>query len=1762
MSVWNRLGQIAKDVGGAITAPAKFAWDVATAPWNDDEHFNGFANTMASATKNLGTSLIKPLADVAVLPVVSQTLNAINTVNQNLIREPLTTAALAVGDTIQGKGNIFDPNEWKKAYQGAQTISFGQAVAGAARDVYDNNFNIYDPAQREQAFKKSTFGRFVSGSLDASIEFKGDITLGLGKGLKILKASEYGVGAIRTAEDAAKAAEEITKVQYGNADNRFTKVVNDFTNNDTAYALKHPMVKSSHEAGLLANLLGASKNNETTAMILRSALGDAAARDELMAIRPDIQQALNTADQTLDAVDKFKQRLVDKFGKANVDHLWEDPDVVREAKAARDAAIKNDDFVNKLLTIGAGGGSLSRTTGKLLQGVEDFVAKQRATNMYDKVSGHPIVSFYQATPFHRMFQVISHAENERPAGLVDLNDNNSYKEIVASLGRGRALKAINDDAAKYHLDKYTGAMTPEERSSAALIMEKNIFSGIAAKHGMTTDQAMDVWQEYHAARTSAVKTIKEDTFMVDHDKSLIHYPVFESQTANFLPIMDFDLMNRLLKRHTPALQLLGRTKDTAIHYGDILQDAFKAAALLRGGYTIRNGIDSQLRIMATMGAMSSVKNFGKGMANMMYDKIPTPTRMIDGFTFQTGRTAKMADIINARKGVKSEIANIDAKIAELDKVAPLDKDAERFHSNSVPAARRGAKEYSNRNNIPQDETIDYKNLKANKERAAKIAEDYDKLPTFDEKAIPKYKALASEVEKQYDYMVNELGINVEFVDKDPYKNSKEMFDDVSNGNLKVLKTSTTGSHPYFTDEQNDKFRAVHDFFGHAATGRGFGQDGEEAAWVHHSQMFSKNAQAALTTETRGQNSWYNTNGKFAEQKTAILPKEHHVVPADIARVEDKPVNADPLMQISSLKLLREEKQAIYAHHNTVINRLAEGGKNAKLRGGDGIVEHTTSDGQKYELFDAFGGPLGDMFRKLNSSATTFNRLIDTNSDLLGRKLASKGIGAVKPTDRGYYEEWANTLNTDFANSTAIRMLASGSKPAEVADWLKHDTEGRAVRKRLTAAWEKGTDARKALSLEYGDVDNYVAKINSFLDNYLPAENQLLRDKLARRETITARELAAAGAGKDAEQLPVIHGNVIKENIKGNSLLSMRAVTDSLFKFLGSMPEDAWARHPLYRELYRDELGRRLDIATGLKGGRLTPAEQQAVMDRAHGFAQDGVKKILFNIERRTNLATYLKYISPFFSAQENAVKTWFRLGVENPAIINRGNIIWNSPNRSGMVTDQNDKPVPAGQSTQNDTIWLEMPGWTKRIPFFGPGVAALNEQGITKQSLDIIFGGGMNALYGGGKSIPFNDIIPVGPYIAIPASEIVKNAPQFEDVFKWALPFGPTTGAAYTGLMPAWMKRAQTLFMGQNSKEYVRTYQLIHTTEMHLAQEQGKPYPTDAKIKQMTDDYYKMRIAANLILPYSPKFDSPYRLYLDKYRQYQQTYGMNADTQYLKDFGPTFFDFATSLSSNKTGEAATQYAYQASNKYKGLVNSVFQDNPSLVGLITNNPAGGNFSQAVYDWQYSTPVGPGTAETFRSNTNAIDAEKQNKVKLGWIQYRNVMNQIDAVLQKRGLISVNQSGAQDLKAIKQAMVDTLAYEHDAQGNPVLDKGGQPVVTPWYEAYLDPQGSKTFKVISGLNKIVAADSPFWQDHKDNTTWKSVKTYLQVRTQLSNALAKRQIKTITAKANSDVYALYEAVVGQLKQEDIGFADIYDRYLSQDQVYYKYISDVAAKGA
>lgn len=84
---------------------------------------------------------------------------------------------------------------------------------------------------------------------------------------------------------------------------------------------------------------------------------------------------------------------------------------------------------------------------------------------------------------------------------------------------------------------------------------------------------------------------------------------------------------------------------------------------------------------------------------------------------------------------------------------------------------------------------------------------------------------------------------------------------------------------------NDLFRAVHDVFGHGMEGAGFRGRGEENAWQAHARLFTGAAVGAITSETRGQNSWLNfgpsgeTNRTaktedtiFAKQKTGLMPE--------------------------------------------------------------------------------------------------------------------------------------------------------------------------------------------------------------------------------------------------------------------------------------------------------------------------------------------------------------------------------------------------------------------------------------------------------------------------------------------------------------------------------------------------------------------------------------------------------------------------------------------------------------------------------------------------------------------------------------------------------------------------------------------------------------------------------------------------------------------------------------------------------------------------
>lgn len=187
------------------------------------------------------------------------------------------------------------------------------------------------------------------------------------------------------------------------------------------------------------------------------------------------------------------------------------------------------------------------------------------------------------------------------------------------------------------------------------------------------------------------------------------------------------------------------------------------------------------------------------------------------------------------------------------------------------------------------------------EKSTRIAKVFDKLkPNPKDPNVKKaYKALATEVLEQYQELLD-AGYVIEIDNGEPYKNSAEMIADLrDNKRIKIFSTEAGFGSDQITDQQrednpmlddsglkdangntllvNDVFRAVHDFFGHAKLGNSFGPKGEEIAWRVHSKMFSPDARRAMTTETRGQNSWVNFSGvneaAFAKRDQARVLRE-------------------------------------------------------------------------------------------------------------------------------------------------------------------------------------------------------------------------------------------------------------------------------------------------------------------------------------------------------------------------------------------------------------------------------------------------------------------------------------------------------------------------------------------------------------------------------------------------------------------------------------------------------------------------------------------------------------------------------------------------------------------------------------------------------------------------------------------------------------------------------------------------------------------------
>jgi hypothetical protein len=158
---------------------------------------------------------------------------------------------------------------WKKAWEARNEISFGQALTtqlggslsflpdDLTPKFMDSDFDIYDDKQREEAFSNSLMGRLTSGTVDTITQFAGDVSIVGGKFVATKRAADSAKDAILALREVRSGIPTTNKLA-----DKYSRLADDFANNDIAWAQNHPWVKGSNNQATVSYLLGTTATKE------------------------------------------------------------------------------------------------------------------------------------------------------------------------------------------------------------------------------------------------------------------------------------------------------------------------------------------------------------------------------------------------------------------------------------------------------------------------------------------------------------------------------------------------------------------------------------------------------------------------------------------------------------------------------------------------------------------------------------------------------------------------------------------------------------------------------------------------------------------------------------------------------------------------------------------------------------------------------------------------------------------------------------------------------------------------------------------------------------------------------------------------------------------------------------------------------------------------------------------------------------------------------------------------------------------------------------------------------------------------------------------------------------------------------------------------------------------------------------------------------------------------------------------------------------
>jgi hypothetical protein len=812
----------------------------------------------------------------------------------------------------------------------------------------------------------------------------------------------------------------------------------------------------------------------------------------------------------------------------------------------------------------------------------------------------------------------------------------------------------------------------------------------------------------------------------------------------------------------------------------------------------------------------------------------------------------------------------------------------------------------------------------------------------------------------------------------------------------------------------------------------------------------------------------------------------------------------------------------------------------KQRTGYGYMD-IDAGGYNYNIPEVFQD--ASWFMGRTSAEDTWNAMVGTQEMAFSAGIGARTVSPMKPNDPRYFEGWANILNMHFRDpetgimDPVVRKILDGQTDEDLLRWFTRSFEGR---KYANDTYTTPKQAFGFTALKGGELDeDLLEKINitrGAVKTYIPDEETALVLSRVKEDgkVISGGDIQNWLRDRfsgNPENLPEINGLLVttsKEYRDQERLID--TFNRRVMRFLGALPEDVFARHPLARATYNKRVKINLEqLAAGKGSDKLTGEEIERAIRGAREESRREVERTLFTIVRRSRASSsqVMQLMFPFFAAYENTMKRWSGIIAENPqAVATAGRTIAQLVNGQ-MVVDQDGNRITDAKKLSEDgmaNLVVQVPeGFIKSLPKGWQEVAenAFKSVSIPLSSLDVITQGQ-----------PGNP--GFGPYAVLPTYLIVRGRPELEEAFRPLFPAGQPQKVSDL-FTPAALRRLSTMW--SQDELYVRTFnQMLRYESYNYNSGKRVDQPTLKEIEDKTNKFFMLRALGSISLPIaiSPEMD----FYQATYRQFLTQYGPGeAEAKFLEMY-PDYFEATISLSKSPGGLEANIDTVRNLRKHQGLMAAAeASDNPELIGFLANDFDGQyTFSQAAYQWQYREGAYPGSKNTYRQNRSPEELLRDANIKRGWTQFNSLMGQINTYKIQNGIVSDNDSAMDAINNAKRFWLRQQAKEN-------LD---------WYSDFISPDRGKYERRAQVLEKALT-DKAWMSQNGNRPVVKAMAVYLDARKQLASLLEQREkaggSRALSAKSNADIVYVLDQVRTQLVAESPEFEEFLNRYFINDTV-------------